>query len=562
MPDPTNPLIVQSDFSLYLEVFNPKFEIVRNGITKFAELDKSPEYVHTYKISALSIWNAASSGIDIEDIVSFLNQWSKIDVPKNVITEMRTIYKRFGIVEILKCENDPNRLILHIREKNLETEVLSNPKLKKFLLDKIDDGYYHIDLLSRGTLKVAFFGYNIPVNDIAGYAESEPLSINLLETTSKGLPFSLRDYQNWAVDAFYQSGSDMGGHGTIVLPCGAGKTIVAIGIMAKVQRYTLILATSVAAVHQWIREILDKTDVSPDMIGEYTGDKKEIKPITVSTYQMLIYRKNKESDFPHFGVFQARKWGLIVYDEVHLLPAPIFKITTEIQSTRRLGLTATLVREDHHEKDVFCLIGPKKYDTPWKVLEKQGWISEAKCYEIKIPMEENDLMDYLTSDQKSKFNIAAKNPLKINALKDIMLRHPNAMVLIIGQFIDQLEEVSKVLNAPLIIGKTPNAQREELYRKFRNGEIRALVVSKVANFSIDLPDASVLIQLSGTYGSRQEEAQRLGRILRPKENNVSYFYTITTKDSLEETYSHNRQRFLTEQGYGYEIESWEKEELL
>ncbi|MBR3732837.1 MAG: DEAD/DEAH box helicase, partial [Spirochaetales bacterium] len=375
-------------------------------------------------------------------------------------------------------------------------------------------------------------------------------------------PFALRDYQNWAVDAFYQSGSDMGGHGTIVLPCGAGKTIVAIGIMAKVQRYTLILATSVAAVHQWIREILDKTDVSPDMIGEYTGDKKEIKPITVSTYQMLIYRKNKESDFPHFGVFQARKWGLIVYDEVHLLPAPIFKITTEIQSTRRLGLTATLVREDHHEKDVFCLIGPKKYDTPWKVLEKQGWISEAKCYEIKIPMDENDLMDYLTSDQKSKFNIAAKNPLKINALKDIMLRHPNAMVLVIGQFIDQLEEVSKVLNAPLIIGKTPNAQREELYKKFRNGEIRALVVSKVANFSIDLPDASVLIQLSGTYGSRQEEAQRLGRILRPKENNVSYFYTITTKDSLEETYSHNRQRFLTEQGYGYEIESWEKEELL
>ena len=562
MPDPTNPLIVQSDFSLLLEVYNPKFELVRNGLTKFAELVKSPEHIHTYKISALSIWNAASSGLKLEDMLSFLENYSKFDVPRNVIEEMGAIFKRFGVVEILRYDLDPKKLILSIKDNNLELEIQSNPKLKKFLITKYKNGQYFIDLLLRGELKVAFFNYNIPVNDIAGYTESVPIDINLKKITTAGVPFNLRDYQIMASESFYQSGSNMGGHGTVVLPCGSGKTIIAIDIIGKVKKYTLILATSVAAVHQWIREILDKTDITPDMIGEYTGDKKEIKPITVSTYQILIYRKNKESDFPHFGIFQAKNWGLIIYDEVHLLPAPIFKITSEIQSTRRLGLTATLVREDHHEKDVFCLIGPKKYDTPWKVLEKQGWISEAKCFEIKLPLDEEQMMDYLIADQKSKFNIAAKNPLKIFALEDILLRHHNSLVLVIGQFIDQLEKVAKVIKAPLIIGKTPNSKREELYKKFRTGEIRTLVVSKVANFSIDLPDAAVLIQLSGTYGSRQEEAQRLGRILRPKENNVSYFYSITTQDSIEEQYSHNRQRFLTEQGYSYEIDYWRKEELL
>ena len=562
MPDPTNPLIVQSDFSLLLEVYNPKFELVRNGLTKFAELVKSPEHIHTYKISALSIWNAASSGLKLEDMLSFLENYSKFDVPRNVIEEMGAIFKRFGVVEILRYDLDPKKLILSIKDNNLELEIQSNPKLKKFLITKYKNGQYFIDLLLRGELKGAFFNYNIPVNDIAGDTESVPIDINLKKITTAGVPFNLRDYQIMASESFYQSGSNMGGHGTVVLPCGSGKTIIAIDIIGKVKKYTLILATSVAAVHQWIREILDKTDITPDMIGEYTGDKKEIKPITVSTYQILIYRKNKESDFPHFGIFQAKNWGLIIYDEVHLLPAPIFKITSEIQSTRRLGLTATLVREDHHEKDVFCLIGPKKYDTPWKVLEKQGWISEAKCFEIKLPLDEEQMMDYLIADQKSKFNIAAKNPLKIFALEDILLRHHNSLVLVIGQFIDQLEKVAKVIKAPLIIGKTPNSKREELYKKFRTGEIRTLVVSKVANFSIDLPDAAVLIQLSGTYGSRQEEAQRLGRILRPKENNVSYFYSITTQDSIEEQYSHNRQRFLTEQGYSYEIDYWRKEELL
>jgi len=561
----SNPLIVQSDFSLLLEVYNDKFESVRNGITKFAELIKSPEHIHTYKISSLSLWNAAAIGVKLDEIINFLNENSKFDVPQNVINRDKTIYNRFGVVEILKYDNDKSKLILHIKDHNLDKEIMSNPKLKKFIVESYEFGdtnRYLINFLDRGQLKIAFFNYNIPVYDIAGYIDGNKLDINLKSITTSGNNFVLRDYQRMASDSFYMAGSIQGGHGTVVLPCGSGKTIVAMNIMAKIKMHTLILCTSVAAVHQWIREILDKTDVKREDIGEYTGDKKEIKPITVCTYQILIYRKTKESPFTHFDLFLTNKWGFIIYDEVHLLPAPIFKVTSEIQGTRRLGLTATLIREDGCEKDVFCLIGPKKYDTPWKVLEKQGWIAEAKCYEIKIPLAEDFLMDYLTSDLKLKFNIAAKNYLKYNVLKDLLVRHYGLSILIIGHFIDQLKDISDKLNAPLITGKTPNEEREILYKKFRFGENKVLVVSKVANFSIDLPEASVLIQISGTYGSRQEEAQRLGRILRPKENNTSYFYSLTTKDTLEEEYAHKRQRFLAEQGYSYEIDFWKKEELL
>jgi len=560
--DSKNPLIVQSDFTLLLEVYNDKFEEVRDGLTKFAELIKSPEHIHTYEVSSLSLWNAAAIGVKLDYIVDFLNKFSKFDVPQNVLVEINLIYNRFGLVEIHKYEPDPYKLILYIKDENIEREIISNPKLNKFLIEKINSQRYIIDLLSRGDLKVAFFSFNIPVYDIAGYVEGEKVDIILREKTLTDKKFELREYQKMASDSFHQAGSVFGGHGTIVLPCGSGKTIVALDVMSKIKSETLILTTSVAAVHQWINEILDKTTLTKDMVGEYTGDNKEVKPITVCTYQILIYRKTKESDFEHFEIFRSKKWGLIVYDEVHLLPAPIFKVTGEIQSTRRLGLTATLVREDGKETDVFCLIGPKKFDTPWKDLEKKGWIAEAKCYEVKIPLLEEQLMDYLIADQKGKYNISAQNPLKLTVLKDILLRHQNQLVLIIGQFISQIEEVAKDIKAPLITGKTPNSQREILYKKFKSGELKVLVVSKVANFSIDLPDASVLIQLSGTYGSRQEEAQRLGRILRPKLKNISYFYSLITQDTIEETYAHKRQRFLTEQGYNYEIDFWNKEELL
>ncbi|MBN2544394.1 MAG: helicase-associated domain-containing protein [Spirochaetes bacterium] len=557
-----NPLIVQSDFSLLLEVFNPKFEIVRNGLTKFAELIKSPEHIHTYQINSLSLWNAAAAGNRSEEIIVFLEKYSKFEVPKNVLTEIQIIYHRFGMVEIHECPYDKDKLFLVIKDSSVEKEILSNPKLKKFLIDKVDDKKYTIQLLLRGDLKVAFFYYNIPVYDIAGYVDGLPLEINLKEVASSKKKFELRDYQIMASDAFYHAGSKFGGHGTIVLPCGSGKTIVGIKIISLVKTYTLILTTSVVAVHQWINEILDKTDISPDMIGEYTGDKKEIKPITICTYQILIYRKDKESRFIHFDIFSAHKWGFIIYDEVHLLPAPIFKITSEIQSTRRLGLTATLVREDKKESDVFCLIGPKKFDTPWKILEKQGWISEALCCEIKLPLKEDLMMEYLIADQKSKYNIAAQNPLKIEVLKSLLFQHLGCHILIISNFISQINDIAQKLNLPVITGKTPNSVREEQYKKFRNGELKVLLVSKVANFSIDLPEASVLIQLSGTYGSRQEEAQRLGRILRPKLNTMSYFYSIITRDSIEEQYSHKRQRFLTEQGYSYKIDFWKPEEFL
>ncbi len=562
MPDSRNPLIVQSDFSILLEVFNEKFEETRNELTKFAELIKSPEHVHTYRLTALSIWNAAASGTTLENILFFMEKYSKFEVPQNVIIEIKQIYKRFGLVEIHNYEISKNKLILYIKDPGIEQEIISNPNLKKFLSEKKDPQRYLIDLHSRGDLKVAFFKYNIPINDIAGYTDGEKLNIKLREKSLDDKPFILRDYQKMASDAFYHSGSVHGGHGTIVLPCGSGKTIVGLYLMSLIQSYTLILTTSVAAVHQWINEILDKTNITKDQIGEYTGDKKEIKPITICTYQILIYRKTKESNFLHFEIFHAQKWGLIIYDEVHLLPAPVFKITAGIQSTRRLGLTATLVREDNKEKDVFCLIGPKKFDTPWKILEKQGWIAEARCFEIKLPLSEDFLVEYYISDQKEKYNIAAKNPIKNEALKDLLYKHKDHQILVIGQFIDQIEKVSRLIKAPLITGKTPNSEREILYKKFKNGEEKILVVSKVANFSIDLPDARVLIQLSGTYGSRQEEAQRLGRILRPKLNNTSYFYTLITQDTIEEQYSHKRQRFLTEQGYNYEIDFWKKEEIL
>ncbi len=562
LPDINNPLIVQSDFSLLLEVFNPKFEIVRNGLTKFAELIKSPEHIHTYQINSLSLWNAAAAGNKSEEIIEFLDKHSKFEVPKNVLTEIQLIYNRFGLVEIHECPYDRDKLILLIKDSVVEKEVLSNPKLKKFLIEKIEEKKYTIQLLLRGDLKVAFFSFNIPVYDIAGYVDGLPLDINLKEVASSNKKFVIRDYQIMASDAFYHAGSKFGGHGTIVFPCGSGKTIVGIKIMSQVKTYTLILTTSVVAVHQWINEILDKTDVTPDMIGEYTGDKKEIKPITICTYQILIYRKDKESRFIHFDIFSAHKWGFIIYDEVHLLPAPIFKITSEIQSTRRLGLTATLVREDRKESDVFCLLGPKKFDTPWKILEKQGWISEALCCEIKLPLQEDLMMEYLIADQKSKYTISAQNPLKIEALKSLLYQHLGCHILVISNFIAQINDIAQKLNLPVITGKTPNSAREEMYKKFRNGELKVLLVSKVANFSIDLPEASVLIQLSGTYGSRQEEAQRLGRILRPKLNTRSYFYSIITRDSIEEQYSHKRQRFLTEQGYSYKIDFWKPEEFL
>lgn len=403
-------------------------------------------------------------------------------------------------------------------------------------------------------MKQALIKIGFPVEDLAGYEEGDPCEINLRETTVSGQPFDIRDYQQSALNAFYRGGGPEGGSGIVVLPCGAGKTIVAIATMALLKTKTLILVTNTVALRQWKEELLDKTDVTPDMIGEFSGDKKEINPITIATYNILTYRKEKKGDFHHFEVFNSNNWGLILYDEVHLLPAPVFRMTSEIQSKRRMGLTATLIREDGMETDVFSLIGPKKFDLPWKMLEKMNWIASAMCTEIRIDLPDSLRRKYSVAKDRDKFRIASENPEKYDIINKIIEKHKDANILVIGQYISQLKTFAEDHNYNLITGSTPVVERERLYRAFRTGEIRILVVSKVANFSIDLPDANVAIQISGTFGSRQEEAQRLGRILRPKkEDNVAHFYTIITSNSVEEKFAHNRQLFLTEQGYNYTI---------
>jgi DNA excision repair protein ERCC-3 len=394
-----------------------------------------------------------------------------------------------------------------------------------------------------------------PAEDLAGYVAGAPLAIHLLpRTRGEDLPFVLRRYQEDAAAVFHAGGSERGGSGVIVLPCGAGKTVVGLAAMAELQCNTLILTPSIVAARQWLHEILDKTDVPSEMLGEYTGERKDIRPITATTYQVLSYRKRRSDEFPHFAVFDERDWGLIIYDEVHLLPAPVFRVTAEIQARRRLGLTATLVREDGREGDVFSLIGPKKYDVPWRELERQGWIATALCHEVRIQMPDELRMDYALAEEREKYRIAAENSRKMAVLDRLVDMHRGEQVLIIGQYLDQLERIATRFDAPLITGKTVTREREKLYDAFRHGEVTLLVVSKVANFSIDLPDANVALQVSGTFGSRQEEAQRLGRILRPKASGrLAHFYTLVTRDTRDQEFAANRQMFLTEQGYGYEI---------
>lgn len=550
--NPENPVIVQGDKSILLEVNNPHYEEARDALARFADLEKSPEYIHTYRITPLSLWNAASVGDSAESIVEALERFSKYELPGNVRTDIIDYVSRYGRVKLVK---DDDNLLLTSDDPSLLAEIEHHRHLKPFLL-----GYHHggglvVDAARRGHIKQALVQFGYPAEDLAGYVDGAALEIRLLEaSTSEGTPFGLRHYQQEAVDVFHAAGSARGGSGVIVMPCGAGKTVVGLGVLSELQSQTLILTPSIVAARQWIREILDKTTVPPEAIGEYSGEVKEIKPITVTTYQVLTYRRNRQEDFPHFGLFNERDWGLIIYDEVHLLPAPVFRVTAEIQARRRLGLTATLVREDRRETDVFSLIGPKRYDVPWKDLERQGWIATAECHEIRLKMPDARRLEYAVAEEREKYRIAAENPAKLDTLDELVAKHDQDQVMIIGQYIAQIEEVAARYNAPLVTGKTATRDREKLYDRFRTGDLRLLVVSKVANFSIDLPDANVAIQLSGTFGSRQEEAQRLGRILRPKSNGqVAHFYSLVTRETRDQDFAANRQKFLTEQGYRYEI---------
>lgn len=547
------PLIVQSDSTLMLDVHDAAFENARNAIAAFSELEKSPEHIHTYRITPLSLWNAASAGIPAEEVKARLAKWSRFEVPENVTFSIEQTISRFGQL-VLRETTNPDLLYLETANPNIIIELESRKSLQKFL-SREEDGFL-VKLVDRGSVKVELIKAGWPVKDLAPLKEGTPLDFKLREQTLGGRDFSIRDYQREAAGAFHGGGEQGFGFGTIVMPCGSGKTIVGMTAMDLCRTNTLIITTNIAAVHQWIRELIDKTEVDPDLIGEYTGARKEIKPVTIATYQILTWRPDKESDFPHFKIFSEGGWGLIIYDEVHLLPAPVFRVTAEIQAVRRLGLTATLLREDGREADVFSLVGPKRFDVPWKELEAKGWIAEAGCNEIRVDLPEDLLIKYAAADKRQKFRIASENPRKLEIVNQLVQIHNEDLIIVIGQYLKQLHSLAKMLKAPIITGKTPNSEREIIYQNFREGKERVIVVSKVANFAIDLPDASVAIQVSGTFGSRQEEAQRLGRILRPKERN-SYFYSVVSNYTTEEVFSANRQKFLTEQGYKYNIEIWD-----
>lgn len=548
----SKPLIVQSDKTLLVEVDNPEFEDCRAVVSRFAELEKSPEYLHTYRISPLSLWNAASSGMSAEIIVEGLEKFARYSIPKNVVNEIKEQISRYGKVKLVKEET--GELVIISNEKGFLQEIANHRAVQPFIQERISTDKIVVKKEYRGHIKQALIKIGFPVEDLAGYDEGNKYGFNLRGSTKEGRSFGMRDYQRSSIEVFHAGGRNEGGSGVVVLPCGAGKTIVGIGVMQLIGAETLILVTNTLSIRQWKNEILDKTDIPESDIGEYSGETKEIKPITIATYNILTHRKKKGSDFTHFHIFSANNWGLIVYDEVHLLPAPVFRMTSELQAKRRLGLTATLVREDGLEEDVFSLIGPKKYDVPWKELENKSWIAQAKCIEVRVPMDEELRLKYSVSDDREKFRLASENPEKLTAIDMILKKFNQSNILIIGQYINQLEFISEKFKIPLITGKTPLGERQELYQAFRSGQIKSLVVSKVANFSIDLPDANIAIQVSGTFGSRQEEAQRLGRILRPKEgNNTATFFSLISRDTSEERFGQNRQLFLTEQGYEYEI---------
>jgi DNA excision repair protein ERCC-3 len=551
--NPANPLIVQGDRTILLEVDNPLHAEARDTIAPFAELEKSPEHIHTYRLTPLSLWNAAAAGMTAPEMIEGLETYSKFPLPPNLSADIAELVGRYGRVRLERVDG---ALRLITTDQPLLEELARQRGVRDYLGERIDATSFAIDDSHRGVLKQALIAVGYPAEDIAGYTRGAELRLSLRGQARSGLPFQVRDYQKGAVEAFHAGGDVRGGSGVVVLPCGAGKTIVGLAALAAVQAETLVLTTSTTAVEQWRREILDKTDLDDSQVTTYTGDSKAIGPVTLATYQIVTYRPKKDGNFPHFGLFNQRNWGLIIYDEVHLLPAPVFRITAEIQARRRLGLTATLVREDHREEDVFSLIGPKKYDVPWRVLESKGWIAEAQCHEIRLGLPGTMRMEYAVAEWRDKFRLASENPVKEELVALLLERHdgPEDRVLIIGQYLKQLRRIADRFDLPLITGSTPNSEREELYGRFRSGAIRRLVLSKVGNFAIDLPDANVMIQVSGTFGSRQEEAQRLGRILRPKEGEMpACFYTLVTRDTREMDFAHHRQLFLTEQGYSYEI---------
>ncbi|AOS65848.1 DNA repair helicase XPB [Actinoalloteichus hymeniacidonis] len=534
------PLIVQSDKTLLLEIDHPSSNEARVAIAPFAELERAPEHVHTYRITPLALWNARAAGHDAEQVVDVLVRFSRYPVPQPLLVDVVDTMGRFGRLRLV---NSPvHGLVLESLDRAVLAEVLRNKKIAPMLGARLDEDVTSVHPSERGRLKQALLKIGWPAEDFAGYVDGEAHPITLDQDG-----WQLRDYQRQAVDAFWAGGS-----GVVVLPCGAGKTLVGAAAMAEAQATTLILVTNTVAGRQWKRELIARTSLTEDEIGEYSGERKEIRPVTIATYQ-VITRKSK-GEYRNLELFDSRDWGLVLYDEVHLLPAPVFRMTADLQSRRRLGLTATLVREDGREGDVFSLIGPKRYDAPWKDIEAQGWIAPADCTEVRVTLTESERLTYATAEPEERYRVCATAATKVPVVRAILDRHPDEPSLVIGAYLDQLDELGEALNAPVIQGSTKNKEREALFDAFRKGELRTLVVSKVANFSIDLPEASVAIQVSGTFGSRQEEAQRLGRVMRPKEDGrQAHFYSVISRDTLDTDYAAHRQRFLAEQGYAYRI---------
>lgn len=586
-----NPLIVQGDRTLLLDVHAPLAMECRNDLLPFAELERSPEHLHTYRLTPLSLWNATSAGFTAENAIDVLKKYSRYDVPQSIEVWITETASRFGKLRLIPgptikvpvktadiLNDSPEKkqtelveeqyLYLVANSRPIFLEISANPQAKKILepcefdesavpenisVSEEEKKYcFQLKLTDRGTIKQILLKGLWPIKDEIQLKNGEPLDFHLLETTKAGKTFQIRNYQNEAANALVGNRGPGTGFGTVVLPCGAGKTIVGMNVMNLLKTSTLIITTNISAVHQWIQELLDKTNLLPEQIAEYTGENKTLAPVTVATYQILTWRPEKDGPYPHFSIFRKRNWGLIIYDEVHMLPAPVFRVVAELQTVRRIGLTATLVREDGCEGYVFSLVGPKRYDVPWKELEKSHWIAKAECIEVRLDLPESEEIEYAVAPARTKHRLASENPVKTEVTKEIISRFPEDKILVIGQYLEQLEILSKELKTPIITGKTPNAERDKIYQDFREGKIHVLVVSKVANFAIDLPDASLAIQVSGTFGSRQEEAQRLGRILRPKER-TSRFFTLITRNTVEEEFGSNRQKFLAEQGYSYRI---------
>ncbi|MBM3655929.1 MAG: DEAD/DEAH box helicase [Actinobacteria bacterium] len=534
------PLIVQSDKTLLLDIDHPLSAECRQAIAPFAELEKSPEHIHTYRLTSLGLWNARASGHDAEQIIDTLLKYSRYAIAHALLLDIAEVMGRYGR---LRIESHPvHGLVLISTDVAVLTEVMRAKKVAPLLGSKVDDETVTVHPSQRGHLKQALLRLGWPAEDFAGYVDGQAHAISLNEDGWK-----LREYQRLAAEGFWHGGS-----GVVVLPCGAGKTLVGVAAMAHAQATTLILVTNTVAARQWRYELIKRTSLNEDEIGEYSGAKKEIRPVTIATYQVMTTRK--KGVYAHLDLFDSHDWGLIIYDEVHLLPAPIFRFTADIQSRRRLGLTATLVREDGMEGEVFSLIGPKRFDIPWKEIEAQGYIAPADCVEVRVTLTDHERLTYATAEQEDKYRTCSTTATKKNVVLALAKQHEDDQVLIIGQYISQIDEIAAELAVPIIKGDTPVREREELYAKFRIGEIKCLVVSKVANFSIDLPEASIAIQVSGTFGSRQEEAQRLGRILRPKsDGGGARFYSLVARDTIDQDFAQNRQRFLTEQGYSYRI---------